>query len=137
MIACGLSPNHVFEENAKQTPLHVAAANGHLPAVHILLQAQAQINAIDAEQHTPLISAIMAKHNDVVKYLIKCGADLTLKSEDGMTPLHIAAKSGNVGGCFHLLNAPNLPPRYIDGMDDGGWTPMVWASEFNHIDVVK
>ena len=79
MIASGLNPNYVFEDSAKQTPLHVAAAGGHLPAVHILLQAQAQINVFDAEQNTPLTAAINAKHNDVVKYLIKCGANLILK----------------------------------------------------------
>ena len=79
MIATGLNPNYIFEDYAKQTPLHVAAANGHLPACHILLQAQAQINIFDGEQNTPLTAAINARHNDVVKYLIKCGADLTLK----------------------------------------------------------
>lgn len=165
MMASGLNPNHVFEDCGKQTALHVAAANGHLAAVHILLQAQAQINALDSEQNTPLSVATTSKHNDVVKYLIKCGADLLLKvsgrqrrkqsglkrpnfrekretsfsrqSEDGMCALHIAAKCGNLGACFHLLNSPRIPPKYIDSLDDGAWTPMVWASEFNHLDVVK
>lgn len=79
IIASGLNPNHIFEENNNETALHVAAGNGHLPAVHILLQAKAQINVLDGEQNTPLTAAINAKHNDIVKYLIKCGADLVLK----------------------------------------------------------
>ncbi|KAK6620731.1 hypothetical protein RUM43_011026 [Polyplax serrata] len=137
VIASGLNPNHVFEENNNQTALHVAAANGHLPAVHLLLQAKAEINVLDAEQNTPLTAAISAKQNDIVKYFVKCGANLILKGEDGMSPLHIAAKCGNVEACFYLLNGTHLPPRYIDGLDDGGWTPMVWASEFNHLEVVR
>ncbi|KAL0276237.1 UNVERIFIED_CONTAM: hypothetical protein PYX00_003845 [Menopon gallinae] len=137
VLASGLNPNHEFEEHNKRNALHIAAALGHLTVVHVLLQARTQINAMDAEQNTPLTLAVLARQNDVVKYLVKCGADLILKGEDGMTPLHIAAKCGNVSACYHILNATKLPPRYIDSLDDGGWTPMVWASEFNHLEVVR
>lgn len=79
MLASGLNPNHEFEEHNKRNALHIAAALGHVTVVHVLLQARTQINAMDAEQNTPLTLAILARHNDIVKYLIKCGADLVLK----------------------------------------------------------
>lgn len=79
MMANGLNPNHVFEDCKNQTALHFAAANGHITLTHVLLQARAQLDALDSEQNTPLSLAIVGKHNDVVKYLIKCGADLLLK----------------------------------------------------------
>lgn len=59
------------------------------------------------------------------------------QGDDGMTPLHLAAKNGNLEACTLLLSAPSLPRRYVDSLDDGGWTPLVWGSEFNHIEIVR
>lgn len=60
----------------------------------------------------------------------------TLKGKDGMTALHVAAKAGNLQACFYLLTSPRLLRDFINIMDDGGWTALVWAAEFNHLDVL-
>lgn len=62
-----------------QTALHIASADGNLAAVHILLQSGAQIDLMDQDQNTPLILATQNGHNDIVEYLIKAGASITLK----------------------------------------------------------
>jgi len=54
-----------------------------------------------------------------------------------MTALHVGAKNGNVQACEILLSANSAPRRYVDMLDDGGWTPLVWAAEYNHVEVVK
>lgn len=59
--------------------LHYAAANGMLSATHMLAIAGAELNLLDSEQNSPLVSAILAFKNEVVKYLIKAGASITLK----------------------------------------------------------
>lgn len=54
-----------------------------------------------------------------------------------MTALHLASKSGNVEACHYLISNPNTPRSFIDSVDDGRWTPLVWAAEHKHYDVVK
>ena len=40
--------------------------------------------------------------------------------------------------CAHiLLNLPRLPRNFINVKDDGGWTPLVWACEHKHEDVIR
>lgn len=54
-----------------------------------------------------------------------------------MTPLQLAAKLGNLDACHWILSNPKCPRQYINTMDDGGWTALVWAAEFGHLDIVK
>ena len=51
------------------------------------MQAGAQLDVMDRNQLTPLMLAASKGKADVVKYLIRIGADVTLKGEDGMTAL--------------------------------------------------
>jgi euchromatic histone-lysine N-methyltransferase len=54
-----------------------------------------------------------------------------------MTALHLAAKAGNIQSCHYLLAVANTARTYIDIVDDGGWTPLVWAAEHCHVDVAR
>lgn len=54
-----------------------------------------------------------------------------------MTALHLAAKIGNLEACHYLLSAANTPLAYVDCVDDGLWTPLVWAAENRHASVVR
>ncbi|XP_046670133.1 histone-lysine N-methyltransferase EHMT2 isoform X2 [Homalodisca vitripennis] len=137
MLAAGLNPNHVFREWGMGSALHAACHNGHLAVVHLLLQAGANTDVLDRDQNTPLMLACANGHNEIVKYLVKAGASVTFKGGDGMTALHLAAKSGNIEACHYLIANPNTPRNFIDSVDDGRWTPLVWAAEHKHIDVVK
>lgn len=50
---------------------------------------------------------------DVVRYLMKVGADVTLKGEDGMTALHMAAKSGHLDVCQVILSESKVPKTLV------------------------
>lgn len=52
----------------------------------------------------------------------------------GMTSLHVAAKHGKLECCKVILNKR---PSMVNWKDHGGWTPLVWACENSHSDVVK
>lgn len=98
--------------------------------------------------------AVLEHKNDMVKYLVQAGADLTLKVTnfilhvrnfkfkyiqgiDGMTSLHVAAKSGNLEACKIILNTSSTVPNFVNIQDDGGWTPLVWACEHGHCEIIK
>ena len=79
------------------TPLHYAAANGHIKPTLLLLEAGARKNARDgtAQGTTPLICATGNGHLEVVRLLVEAGADRNKsRSTDGASPLYIAAQNG-------------------------------------------
>ena len=86
------------------TPLIIAAHNGHLNSVNILLSYKADTEArgtlkIDNEIYkdcTPLWAAADAGHLDVVKLLIKQNADVDGRTPSGSTPLRVAAYGGHL-----------------------------------------
>lgn len=72
-----------------------------------------------------------------VSFLRQAGADLTLKGDDGMTCLHLAAQSGHLECCHVILGQTNLPRKFLNLQDEGGWTPLVWACENKHETAIK
>ena len=86
------------------TPLIIAAHNGHLNSVKILLGYGADIEARGtlkigdevSEGCTPLWGAAAADHLDVVKLLLEQNADVDSKTSTGSTPLRVAAHEGHL-----------------------------------------
>ena len=70
-------------------PLHHAAANGHAPVVAVLLEHGADVNAKDAVRASALHTRVRAKRLTDQRRL------LSLRSQDGNTPLQHAAVNGN------------------------------------------
>ncbi|XP_022258580.1 uncharacterized protein LOC106474548, partial [Limulus polyphemus] len=134
LIALGFDPNHKFEDHDNETPLHVAASSGHLVVVHLLLQAGAVLDHLTNQLYTPLMYSVQAGHTSVVEYLVKAGAQLDARGEDGMTALHLAARCGSVEICKVLLDTGRIN---VNIQDDGGWTPVIWASEHSKPVVVR
>ncbi|XP_050737194.1 histone-lysine N-methyltransferase EHMT2-like isoform X3 [Eriocheir sinensis] len=141
-LVSGLSPNVKVKECGSQTGLHVAAAYGSVAALHILVMGGATIDMTDNQLMTPLMIAITKEQNEVVHYLVQAGASLMAKvgiqkTQDGMTCLHLAAKCGNLTACQHILDSGRLTRHAVNMQDEGGWTPLVWASENKFAHVVK
>ena len=71
------------------TALHHAARQGHLEAVKALLAANSDINQVtEGDQTSPLLIATINGHFDLARYLLEQGADPTLASAAGATPLY-------------------------------------------------
>ncbi|XP_069938881.1 uncharacterized protein G9a isoform X3 [Cherax quadricarinatus] len=137
VLVHGVNPNVKVKEYGNQTGMHVAAAYGSLEAMHVLVLAGATVDMTDTQLMTPLMIAITKDQNSVVHYLIQAGASLMAKTQDGMTCLHLAAKCGNLIACQHILDSGRLTRHAVNMQDEGGWTPLVWASENRFISVVK
>jgi ankyrin repeat protein len=115
------------------TPLHVAAWEGNEEIARVLLDAGADVNGVK-DQSSPLSWAVGTPNLKLVKLLIDRGADVNRRDGlDKETPLHYAASYGNVELARMLLKAKANP----NAKDFRGKTPVDWAKENNHQDVVK
>uniref|UniRef100_A0AAY4E7M9 Euchromatic histone-lysine N-methyltransferase 2 n=1 Tax=Denticeps clupeoides TaxID=299321 RepID=A0AAY4E7M9_9TELE len=132
------APDESFQSSAdsqsRRSALHAAAQKGLLEVCYLLVQAGAKVDAQDKTLRTPLLEAIVNNHIDVVKFLIQSGACVYHVEEDGSTGLHHAAKLGNLDVVNLLLGTGQVD---VNAQDSGGWTPIIWAAEHRHIDVIR
>jgi ankyrin repeat protein len=81
----------------KLTALHMAFDKEINPQIAIhLIQAGANVNAVDEDGNTPLHYAVGIKNIDIVKAMIKAGAELELENGEQNTALMIAAASDDL-----------------------------------------
>jgi len=78
----------------KLAPLHVAAQQGHLDIVKILLTAKATVDALDGKKRTPLMLAVMNGHLKVASYLMHMGANFDAVDSSSNSVAHYAAAYG-------------------------------------------
>ena len=93
LLEAGADPN--IPDEGGDTALHKAAATGDIAVVKLLLDAQADINALTVWRYTPLTIAIFNEAEEVVALLLEAGADPTIADADGNKPWHHAKKKGN------------------------------------------
>jgi len=91
------------KDTGGNTPLSLAAYNGHLEVVKYLQSKGSEINIRDNEGDTPLSLAAFNGHLEVVKYLEMKGSDVNHRGNYGHTPLFLAACYGHLELIQHLL----------------------------------
>uniref|UniRef100_A0A4W6ER57 Euchromatic histone-lysine N-methyltransferase 2 n=1 Tax=Lates calcarifer TaxID=8187 RepID=A0A4W6ER57_LATCA len=133
MLMEGIDPTYQPDSQNRRSALHAAAQRGLLEVCYMLVQAGAQVDAQDKDLRTPLLEAIINNHIEVARYLIQNGA-CVYHVEDGYTGLHHAAKLGNLEIVNMLLETGQVD---VNAQDSGGWTPIIWAAEHKHVDVIK
>lgn len=85
------------------SPLHMAAASGHVETCEILLRAGCSRDARTKVDKTPLHLAAYEGHGAVVELLVKHGASLEARDMLLMTPLHWAVEKGHIDVIRTLL----------------------------------
>ena len=93
-----------FAGHENETALFVAAKTNNQAILRLLLDNHAAINAINEHGDTPLIEASKYGHIEIVRDLIKAGADLTM-IEYNSNPLVWAIENGHIDIVRELLNA--------------------------------
>lgn len=94
LLSHNANPN--VRDDLGDTPLYTAAACGDLKSFEALLNAGADIGALNDEKHTILHAAAAGKNADIIKKIIASGkVDIHAKDDTGMTAMHYAfAKDG-------------------------------------------
>ena len=75
--------------------LHVAAGNGALGAMEFLLDRKQDVDVRGAGERTPLMDAVIADQAEMVRWLLRQGADANLKDHEGYKPLMLAVREGS------------------------------------------
>ncbi|KAK1127387.1 hypothetical protein K0M31_003928 [Melipona bicolor] len=109
------------------TALHVATREGHLNIVRYLCEnfqkPDFRVNVANKDMKRPLHEAAQFAHRDIVKYLIKKGADVDALKRADWTPLMLACtKTGNDAyECILALLEAKANPLL---RNKDGWTPL-------------
>lgn len=144
------------------TPLHAAATCGHTGLVQLLIQAGADLLAVNADGNMPydlcedeatleLLEMVMAEQGITqdridecrgakettmladIQALVESGADLNAQDANAATLLHIASANGYVSVAELLLEHRAL----VEAKDSDGWTPLHAASCWGQIQMVE
>jgi hypothetical protein len=84
------------DTNGGNTPLHAAAARNHLVAVELMLEKGAKINCTNDTGDTPVTSALLQDASDVVRFLLRNGADIYKKNEKDLSVWEISQRKDMV-----------------------------------------
>ncbi|XP_067416356.1 histone-lysine N-methyltransferase EHMT2 isoform X2 [Emydura macquarii macquarii] len=108
--------------------LYLSVKQGELQKVVLMLLDNLDPNFQSDQQskRTPLHAAAQKGHLEICHVL--------LQEEDGSTCLHHAAKCGNLAMVSLLLATGQVD---VNAQDNGGWTPIIWAAEHKHIEVIR
>lgn len=123
-----------------QTPLSLAAINGHQAVVKLLLAKSANPDTPDKKHRTPLMLAAMNGHDNVVRLLLekhdpsKRNHPSVIVDLDGRTPLMVAATKGHEAVVKLLLANDQVD---VNCQDYDGRTSLSWAAAAGDEAVVK
>ncbi len=111
------------------TPLHLAAAHCNRETVQetcaALLAAGADVDARTKWGTTALWSAAVAGRGDLVDFLLRHGADLETRDQEGRTVLIFVAKHGSIGDMVGRLVAHGAD---VNAQDAAGRTALMYAA---------
>jgi len=153
LLANGADVN--AKNSYNRTPLHMAAQFGYLDMAELLIANGADVNAKDNGGTTPLFVAAMENHKDIENLLIAKDAkvdifiasamgdiervkaflnsDTNMLTQGILTPLHIAASSGQTKMVKFLIEkGADVNTGYPQKP-----TPLYWAAFKGHLDAVE
>ena len=88
--------------NFGDTPLHIAATNGRLEIVQLIIQNAVEKNPVNDFGNTPLHLAATHGHLEASRVILKNTSDCSPENNFGKTPLEFARKNGHTEVCKFL-----------------------------------
>lgn len=91
------------------------------------------MNFVDTKQWTPIFHAIQSNQVDMVKLLLRSGANVNVLDSTKAAPIHWAA----FGGQSEILRLLITSGADKNALDDRGLNPITIAAQLRHVDVVR
>ena len=113
--------------------IHLAAGNGHLDVVRLLLEAGVDKDAAMQGGARALHLAALRGQLDIVRFLLEAGADKDAVEQRGARALHFAADQGHLDVVRFLLEAG----ADKDAVEQRGARALHLAANHGHLDVVR
>ena len=101
---------------------------------HILDMIVEMLTDISFVKFSEASSAIIEERNVVKKALKRQIMLQNTPNQDGISPLHIAARNGQKKICEYMMRNENIIPNPIDHLGD---TPMHYAAQKGHLEIIK
>ncbi|KAK4935086.1 hypothetical protein LTR10_023786 [Elasticomyces elasticus] len=80
-------------DNAGNTPLQIAALEGHTEIVQFLLEKGCEVDTLNIDKETPLIDSVENGHLEVIRLLLEHGANPRLGNAKGEEPYELVKES--------------------------------------------
>jgi ankyrin repeat protein len=129
------TPDPDAAELALQSPLHIAAREGHHAVVKLLVEEGFPIDSRDGDGRTPLSYACESGHLESVQVLLikKRFVGVNSTDKNRRTPLSYAAAEGHVDVVAALVGQGGVDPNI---KDVEGKTALIHAAQRGHNDTV-
>ncbi|CAL1541471.1 unnamed protein product [Lymnaea stagnalis] len=130
------SANVNCADGSGETPLHLAALNGHKEIVSMLLECEASPTTRDTQDCSPLHLAAWNGHTDICNQLLQApngNTLINLQTREGNTALHFSAQHGHSPTLSLLLQRRADPT--IRNLED--LSPVDLAAQYDRLDIVK
>jgi len=125
LLKNGANPNTAIATG--ETPLMTCSKTGNADAVRLLIEFGAAVNATEPTQsQTAIMWAAAERHPNVVSALIAAHADLKAHTKQGFTPIHFAARVGDMES-VKLLLAAGVDVNLLTAAN--GSTPLLIATQ--------
>jgi ankyrin repeat protein len=116
------------------TALHLAAHEGHVAVINVLVALGAELETRSHGGYTPLHCAAGGNHADAIKELVRVRADVSVReSRSGASPLHWAAREGHVEAIDELIKQR----AKVDIHDKNQNTPLMYAARHARSEAVE
>ncbi|CAG5022591.1 unnamed protein product, partial [Parnassius apollo] len=129
--SAGKTPLHVCVKKELEVPLQILANYSYKDADPFM----AMVDVKDNEGHTVLQAAVEAAWVPGVCIALEAGADVTMKANDGETPIHSAAALGNLDVLTEILSVAKQKD-FIDCQNEEGETPLFKSIIHGHHECV-
>jgi ankyrin repeat protein len=127
-------PEHVNARGGDgETPMHVAAFEGHADILSLLLEHGAHVDGRNSSGLTPLQRALRSGKVEAGQCLLDRGADINARDHCGVAPLVWAVMEDKVEFARMLLECG----ARIDVLDNIACTALHWAVIYNNIQAVQ
>ncbi|CAI7614662.1 unnamed protein product [Penicillium pancosmium] len=125
MIAKGADVNEKNEDTGR-TALTIAARNGQIDHLSILLEAGAETKVEDKNGHTPLFYALFSQKSGAVKVLLEHNTNVNHRDHEKWTAFHFAARFDLVEIADVLLDAG----AELKMLNNKGMSPLMVAAHY-------